>query len=301
MSNYLNSSPSLQKNRYAETRLILLAAQSSTVEGGEFLPRYAIEPHPNRWASSPTNPAPQEWLQIDCGGPQSLEEVYIQWTEGLYAVDYTIQVAPERQNCRSNGEPCPDYWITVAEVTGKANSDATMDVFTNSPQGVRYIRILLNTRAPGQPNFSVYQVKVYRNKMVIGETPTTTYCGDTTSGLASSLLGTYGGSLIQTFESAEFFHASMTAAQKDAMNEDPCTFTVEPNYYVSMRGKRTTENLRVDKSHRRLAIPEFNLRDETPPNWGLERISSHGKRNGKYTWFHEGKCVYVGGYFCEKV
>ena len=40
--------------------------------------------------------------------------------------------------------------------------------------------------------------------------------------------------------------------------------------------------------HRKLGIPEFNLEDTSPGNWGLERISTRGRRNGKYIWVGEG-------------
>ena len=94
-----------------------------------------------------------------------------------------------------------------------------------------------------------------------------------------------------------------------------CVFTVEPNYVVRARGKTTRirggrsnapppsftsdqtkqsfpidvlESNEAQQRRRRLAIPEFNLKESPPANWGLERISSRGARNGAYMWVHEG-------------
>ena len=43
-----------------------------------------------------------------------------------------------------------------------------------------------------------------------------------------------------------------------------------------------------EETKRRLGIPEFNLKEPSPANWGLERISTRGSRNGKYIWVSEG-------------
>lgn len=287
----------------SDTKLELLSAQASSVESRVYAPRNAID-DPNlltRWSSKDRNrnngnDNDNEWLNIDLGGPQSVAAVRIKWADA-YAEDYNIQVSFERSNCRSNGDPCPDRWRTVKSVTGKGNADQTTDYFNGAPQGVRYVRINLKKRSTGSANFSIYYIRVYRNKMIIGSTPTGEFCGATVAAVTNSLLSQYGGSLIQSYENAEYFSASMTEAQRNAMFKDNCVFTVEPNYVVRARGiwnRGTTKRLgdshlyESSERHRNLAIPEFNLRDENPPNWGLERISSHGKKNGKYTWFHEG-------------
>ncbi|KAL7529137.1 hypothetical protein ACHAWF_002852 [Thalassiosira exigua] len=298
-------------NIYETTTAIipLDSAQSSSVEGGDYLPRFAIEPHPQKWMSSSLSPAgTEEWVQIDTGYPQQLSQIDIQWDDSAYAASYSVEVGPERLNCRSNGGACADYWIPVASVTGKADSSATTHDLSSydAPQGVRYIRLRMIERAAGRPNFSIYLVRAYRKKEVVGETPTGTYCGDTTAAVTNALLTRHGGGLIQTYEASEFFHASMTSAQAAAMNADACTFVVEPNYKVYARGRtvRGAPKQEVlepppeplgysDAMHRNLAIPEFNMRDESPQNWGLERISSHGRRNGKYMWFHEGEDTHV--------
>jgi len=109
----------------------------------------------------------------------------------------------------------------------------------------------------------------------------------------------------------------MSPAQAASMAADGCAYAVEPNYIVRARGTRTTtrrlgggaseknldpqqENEQVSQEalqevpqeahqdHRRLGIPEFNLEDDEPGNWGLERISTRGKRNLKYIWINEG-------------
>jgi len=293
----------------ADTKLELLSAQASNVEGKDYIPRNAID-DPNlltRWASSKDDANDQEWVNIDLGGSQSVGAVYIKWHDA-YAQDYDIQAAYERPNCRSDGDPCPDAWIAVDSIDGKSNADATTDYFDGAPQGVRYIRINLTKRAAGSDNFSIYYIRVYRKKMIVGSTPTNQFCGNTVADVTNSLLSQYGGTLIQSYENAEYFSASMTAGQKDAMFGDDCVFTVEPNYVVKARGitgnnrgaasitkKRLGDSNLGESSEkeRNLAIPEFNLRDESPPNWGLERISSHGKLNGKYTWFHEGQDTHI--------
>ena len=48
-------------------------------------------------------------------------------------------------------------------------------------------------------------------------------------------------------------------------------FTVEPNYVVKARGLTTTKKRKAltgesSAADRKLAIPEFNLRDDNPPS-----------------------------------
>ena len=122
----------------------------------------------------------------------------------------------------------------------------------------------------------------------------------------SSLLQSHGGTLDTLYENIEFFSASMTPAQALSMKNDPCAFAVEPNWVVRPRGR--TRRIRnepqeltnqeepqaepsqvlLDSNHRGLGIPEFNMEDDDPGNWGLERISTRGRRNGKYIWVSEG-------------
>lgn len=296
-----------------QTKVELASAQASSTLGNGFLPKYAID-DPNlstRWASKVRGEGQksdsEEWINIDMGMEMSVREVYIKWWDA-YAVDYKIFVARERADCRKAGNSCPDSWIEVASTTGKSDSSATSDQWTEDDhelQGVRYVRVLLNTRAPGYSYFSMYYIRVYRKPMIVGESASGASCGSTVAAATSSLLGTYGGTLIRSYENAEFFAARMTEAQKNNMMADDCVFTVEPNYVVRARGRTTRlrgggrtamparkdngrRKLREEQDRRRLAVPEFNLRDENPANWGLERISSYGRRNGKYKWYHEG-------------
>ena len=119
------------------------------------------------------------------------------------------------------------------------------------------------------------------------------------------------GGVITSWDLAEFFQLSATPAQAEAMAEDPCCFSIEPNYKIWARGTKK-KRLRAPKNEqegpqgstilkgqeppkandeetqRRLGIPEFNLKEPSPANWGLERISTRGSRNGKYIWVSEG-------------
>ena len=80
------------------------------------------------------------------------------------------------------------------------------------------------------------------------------------------------------------------------MANDSCTWGVEPNYILRARGTSVTTLLgeanqelqEIQVSNRRLGIPEFNKMDDNPPSWGLERISTRGRKNGKYIWVSEG-------------
>jgi len=144
------------------------------------------------------------------------------------------------------------------------------------------------------------------------------FCSIPSLNIHSKLIGRNGGSLITLYENAEYFSANLSPAQAASMAADGCAYAVEPNYIVRARGTRTTtrrlgggaseknldpqqENEQVSQevlqevpqealqdAHRRLGIPEFNLEDDEPGNWGLERISSRGQRNGKYIWINEG-------------
>lgn len=106
----------------------------------------------------------------------------------------------------------------------------------------------------------------------------------------SNLLGKYGGTFIQYYELSKFFTATLTQAQATSMASDSCTMGVEPNYIVRARGTSILEtaNQESQVSTRRLGIPEFNKMDDNPPSWGLERISTRGRKNGKYIWVSEG-------------
>ena len=112
----------------------------------------------------------------------------------------------------------------------------------------------------------------------------------------SNLLAKYGGTFIQYYELSNFFTATLTPSQATSMANDSCTWGVEPNYIVRARGTSVTTLLgeanqelqESQESNRRLGIPEFNKMDDNPPSWGLERISTRGRKNGKYIWVSEG-------------
>ena len=109
----------------------------------------------------------------------------------------------------------------------------------------------------------------------------------------SNLLAKYGGTFIQYYELSKFFTATLTQAQATGMANDSCTMGVEPNYIVRARGTSTTKLLGAAnheelQERRALGIPEFNKMDDNPPSWGLERISTRGRKNGKYIWVSEG-------------
>jgi len=284
------------RESYIDTLLALDSAQSSSERGIDFVPKNAVNSNLlDNWSSSLTRPESVEWLQIDMGGPQAVQEIYIKWDEA-YAASYTLQVATERVNCRPNGRSCPNSWTTIKTVTGKSNSDPTMDVFGRSttdvadvPQGVRYARILLNQRAPGHNNFSIYYVKIYREKMITDYEPTATSCGATLADATSNLISKYNSFSAITYYDTSGFVLISEPSNRWQLRSDPCVFTVEPNYVLESRSARLGVPPEEEPHHRRrLAIPEFNLRDDAPANWGLERISSMGGRNGKYIWFHEG-------------
>lgn len=292
-----------------ETKLLLSSAQASTTRNKSFIPAYAIDDPSlvTRWASGSNRGDLIEWLQIDLGGATTVSSVFMNWM--YYAVDYNIQVAFERQNCRSNGDPCPDSWITVGRIRGKDNVGDTFDYVQDAPQGVRYLRVLLLKRQPGQEFFAIYYIRVYRKKMLIGQEPSGPMCGTDTTQIAYALADKYKmreHQILEVYQEAEFFMADMLPRHATPMLEDPCVFAVEPNYYVRARESRGSSFTSVPyynnneqngevgaAGHRRLAIPEFNLRDENPPNWGLERISSHGALNGQYVWFGEGSRTHI--------
>lgn len=225
------------------------------------------------WASDPDEPDEDQRVTIDLGGPSSLWKVYVEWGEA-YAVDYEIQVAREGDYGRPGGG-----WTTAVTVSGKGDDEPTWDVLSedddHSLQGARYVRIRLLTRAPGASVYAIRHVKVFRKRMIVGEDGAGTSCGVTVAAATTSLLGKHGGTLIQAYEHAAFFHASMTEAQADAMAGDACVFAVEPNYVVRARGRargRTSGRLGGSApgieggggEHRNLAIPEFNKIDEDP-------------------------------------
>ena len=181
------------------------------------------------------------------------------------------------------------------------------------------------------PYYSVSFVNVWREKRVLRSprNEDLELCGATVEAVKNKLIGRNGGSLITLYENAEYFTANMSPAVAASMAADPCAFAVEPNYIVRARGTRTStrrlgggaseknldptqenevpqqeieqvpqeSSIQVPQEalqdHRRLGIPEFNLEDDEPGNWGLERISTRGQRNGKYIWVHDGFDVNV--------
>ena len=114
----------------------------------------------------------------------------------------------------------------------------------------------------------------------------------------SNLIGKYGGTFIQYYVLRKFFTATLTQAQATSMASDSCTLAIEPNYIVRARGTSVTtllgaanqelQDSQASSSRRNLGIPEFNKMDDNPPSWGLERISTRGRKNGKYIWVSEG-------------
>ena len=128
--------------------------------------------------------------------------------------------------------------------------------------------------------------------------------------LCSTLLSSNAnGGVITSWDRAEFFQMSATPAQAEAMAQDPCCHSIEPNYKIWARGTKKKRLRAPPKNEQeggsmilkgqepqandhqtqcRLGIPEFNLKEQSPRNWGLERIASRGARNGKYVWVSEG-------------
>ena len=113
----------------------------------------------------------------------------------------------------------------------------------------------------------------------------------------SNLIGKYGGTFIQYYVLRKFFTATLTQAQATSMASDSCTpLAIEPNYIVRARGTSVTtlhgaaelQESQASSTRRYLGIPEFNKMDDNPPSWGLERISTRGRKNGKYIWVSEG-------------
>ena len=102
--------------------------------------------------------------------------------------------------------------------------------------------------------------------------------------------------LIQYYVLRKFFTATLTQAQATSMASYSCTLAIEPNYIVRARGTSVTtlhgaaelQESQASSTRRYLGIPEFNKMDDNPPSWGLERISTRGRKNGKYIWVSEG-------------
>ena len=149
---------------------------------------------------------------------------------------------------------------------------------------------------------------------------------------ANSLISTYGGTLMATYErTIKGFSAILTEAQAAAMALDASVVLMENNYKVYARGtaravplaehvrnlqeeakdvdvdeeagdqrrlsdeqaqtKRMLEETFIDDEHRSLAMWQWNNVVDPSQNWGLDRMSSRGPRNGAYVYFHDGKNI----------
>ena len=153
------------------------------------------------------------------------------------------------------------------------------------------------------------------------------------SHLCRSLLEQFAGSapVYEMYENAGFFSAYITSTQAANIKKDKCVYAVEPNYRVRPRGRLLRKSLQEDQvvpqeeakgvpqdqvRNRRLGIPELlrrvkdfctaGKRDDkgqcvvpsgTQPfeagSWGLQRISSRGRLNGKYAWINEGFGTFI--------
>lgn len=148
---------------------------------------------------------------------------------------------------------------------------------------------------------------------------------------AAVLISTYGGTLMATYDQTiKGFSAILTEAQAAAMGLDASVVLMENNYKVYARGtaqavpiaenvrnlqeasdvgineeagsqrrlsdeqaqtKRMLEETFVDDGHRSLAMWRWNNVDDPSQNWGLDRMSSRGPRNGAYVYFHDGSNI----------
>ena len=130
---------------------------------------------------------------------------------------------------------------------------------------------------------------------------------------AASLISTYGGTLMATYEQTiKGFSAILTESQAAAMALDASVVLMENNYKVYARGmaqavpiaeharnlqsegmdeeagskrrlsdeqaqtKRMLEETFIDDGHRSLAMWRWNNVDDPSQNWGLDRMSSRG-------------------------
>lgn len=96
-----------------------------------------------RWSSNFTN---SEWIYVDLGSVQSINEVILKW-DGAYAIAYQIQVSNDANN-----------WSNVYSTT---TGDGVTDDITFTATSARYVRMNGTQRANIYYGYSLWEFEVY--------------------------------------------------------------------------------------------------------------------------------------------
>ncbi len=95
-----------------------------------------------------------EWLRIDLGSTQTIDEVVVKWHERYYAEDYRVRVSDDGRD-----------WSTVRSYDNVSGGTIAS---TFSARSVRYVLIDCE-RAERYDGFAIYEAEVYA-----GESSTST-------------------------------------------------------------------------------------------------------------------------------
>jgi hypothetical protein len=117
-------------------------ATASSVEAAQFAAERAVDGDTStRWSSAFADPA---WLQVDLGGPHTLERVSVDW-EAAYSAEYEVQVSDDGKTFKS--------------VHSEHNTRAEIDDITLAASG-RFVRIYSTKRGTAWGN-SIKELQVF--------------------------------------------------------------------------------------------------------------------------------------------
>lgn len=251
----------------SETKLDLLSARASSRhnEGrGSKTGRASnsIDNDTNTKWTSKKHSVDVEWLEIDMGIPQKLNQIYLNFgSTSVSNVDYTIEVSHNQYDW--------EVIKTVTSFTGtqvtynKSDWDLVQEPELSEP---RYARVHFTKSDDSQ--YSVSEIRVWREPRVKGSSKSNVFCGNDVGAVKDQLLSDHGGTLITLYENSEFFSATMSSAVAASMAEDPCAYAVEPNYIIRARGnsvnKKQLRALRKNQAVHQMKREMLNERTILP-------------------------------------
>ena len=147
------------------------AATASSFEDPTYYPAsYAVDGNSTtRWSSAAADP---QWLQVDLGSVQSIDQVVLNW-EGAYGKAFQIQTSSDATN-----------WTSIYSTTTGTGGVQTLAV---SGSG-RYVRMYGTVRGTGY-GYSLYEFQVYGGP-VVTPTPTPTPTATPTPTTTATTCGT---------------------------------------------------------------------------------------------------------------
>ena len=224
---------------------------ANAIDGDDENTRWG-SPYPGGTPSVVAAVADTQWLAVDLGKVQMVNEVLLKW-ENAYGAKYEIDVSADNNT-----------WYQVAEVTNGIKESRDISF---SPQDVRYVRMKGIQRGTSW-GYSIYEFEIYGSKGGRDTTGKTLFGGDSLTWEIKEVIPSAGFSIYDSAFSKFGASKKTFNSQLAQYVELPTGGLVDP-YGATAYVKDTLWDFHSDRTN-----PEFEQ-----PNWGGVGTSSSMVKN----------------------